>query len=297
MQIPFGEIRSLDRDSDSAVKIELADGRHLQLTASADNGVFVDDSRFGRVLVGWQAVQHIDFSSPRDSPAYGDFPPGRPLAGSVTDRAGKSYHGRLVFDLDEAETWEFLNGNHLTQRRTKPQWPVRDDDPGSIQYSIPIPFVAAVVPIDGESARLLLHDGREITLEGETDVGEWNGGMLIYESRHGEAGIHRMEERPARGLRKMIRGRRPQVGGRRRATRLRPWASEGHSAMIRFRRTQCNGIHEVRIVPGAAPPSASSSCRLERRACDLVESHELGRSSRRACSSGTNLEIGHVRFA
>ena len=87
-----------------------------------------------------------------------------------------------MFDLDEAESGEFLNGNHLTQHRSTPQWPVRDDDPGSIQYSIPIPFVAAVVPIDNTSARLLFHDGREITLEGETDVGEWNGGMLIYEA-------------------------------------------------------------------------------------------------------------------
>ena len=93
-----------------------------------------------------------------------------------------------MFDLDESETWEFLNGNHLTARRARPPapWEKHIDDPGGIQFNVPIPLVAALVPIDNESARLFLRDGRETVLEGETDVGEWNGGMLIYDHGAGK---------------------------------------------------------------------------------------------------------------
>ncbi len=188
-EIPFSDITAIERLSDTSSQVTLHDGRRLTLSGSSDVGrgnfgVFVDDPRYGRVLVAWGALERVDFRAGVPGPAYGDFPPGKPLRGKVTTRGGQIYGGRLVFDLDEAETWEFLNGNHLSQRRAVPlpPWMNREDDPAEIQFNVPIPLVAAVVPIDGESAHLLLRDGRDLVLEGETDVGEWNGGMLIYAS-------------------------------------------------------------------------------------------------------------------
>ena len=42
-------------------------------------GKYVDDRRYGRVLISWDAFERVDFCSSSSGPAYGDFPPGRPL--------------------------------------------------------------------------------------------------------------------------------------------------------------------------------------------------------------------------
>jgi hypothetical protein len=93
--------------------VTLLDGREIVLSGTAkvggNRGVYVDDPRYGRVLVSWDAFERVDFSPGGSGPAYGDFPPGRPLTGSVTTRAGRRLAGRLVYDLDESETTETLD--------------------------------------------------------------------------------------------------------------------------------------------------------------------------------------------
>ncbi len=61
-------------------------------------------------------------------PAYGDFPPGRPLTGSVTTRDGRRLAGRLVYDLDESETTETL-----------------DAPSQGVDYTIPFGLIASIV--------------------------------------------------------------------------------------------------------------------------------------------------------
>jgi hypothetical protein len=192
-EIVFADIASIERRSDASSRVVLRDGKRFELADRRDvgrgnDGIFVDDPRWGRVLVSWGAFERVDFTRGTPSPPYEAFPPGRPLHGKVTGADGKAHGGRIVFDLDESETWEFLNGNHLPARRAHPlaPWDPHRDDPAGIQFNVPIPLVAAIEPIDDESARLYLRDGRETVLEGETDVGEWNGGMLIYENGAGK---------------------------------------------------------------------------------------------------------------
>lgn len=72
-------------------------------------GIYVDDPRYGRVLVSWGAFERIDFSAGGSGPAYNDFAWGRPLTASVTTRGGRRLTGRLVYDLDESETTETLD--------------------------------------------------------------------------------------------------------------------------------------------------------------------------------------------
>jgi len=45
------------------------------------------------VLISWDAFERVDFSPGGSGPAYGNFPPGRPLTGSVTTRAGREERG------------------------------------------------------------------------------------------------------------------------------------------------------------------------------------------------------------
>jgi hypothetical protein len=126
-----------------------------------NRGIYVDDPRFGRVLIRWRAFEKVTFTDGKAS-TYADYAPGKPLRGRVTDSDGKVHAGRLAYDLDEAETWELLNGWH--------------DD---IEYSIPFGMIASVTPIDGDESKVVLKNGQEIRLEGQTDVGGDNLGVLI----------------------------------------------------------------------------------------------------------------------
>ena len=169
----FGTIRSIAPDSRDSSLVTLLDGREFVLSGSREvghgnRGIYVDDRRYGRVLVSWDAFERVDFSPDGGGPAYDDFPQGRPLTGSVTTRAGHSLRGRLVYDLDESETTETLDA------------PSR-----GVDYTIPFGLIASIVLPDREEcaarhARVTLHEGEELQLECAGDLGEGNAGMLIF---------------------------------------------------------------------------------------------------------------------
>jgi hypothetical protein len=172
----FDTIRAIARRSHDSSLVTLLDGSEVELSGTTDvgddnRGVYVDDRRYGRVLIAWDAFERVDFSpggSPGDvGPAYGDFPPGSPLVGSVTDRAGRRVAGRLVYDLDESETTETL-----------------DAPSQGVNYTIPFGLIASIV-LPG---RVTLRNGEELSLEPSGDLGEKNGGILIFteSSQHPE---------------------------------------------------------------------------------------------------------------
>ena len=176
LSLRFDAIRSIARDSDDSSLVTLLDGRELVLSGTREvghgnRGVYVEDPRYGRVLVSWAAFERVDFSPAGSGRAYDDFPPGQPLAGTVTTRAGHRFAGRLVFDLDESETTETL-----------------DAPAGGVDYTIPFGLVASIAPPDREAcdaggrAGVTLHSGKVLQLECAGDLGEWNAGMLIFTS-------------------------------------------------------------------------------------------------------------------
>ena len=168
--------RSLDSSHDSSHDsslVTLLDGREIVLSGTREvgqgnRGVYVDDPRFGRVLVSWNACERVVFSPGGSGPAYGDFPPGGPLTGRVTTRAGRRLAGRLVYDLDESEVTETL-----------------DAPSQGVNYTIPFGLVASIVLPGPEErgaqrARVTLHSGEEVQLECAGDLGAGNAGMLIF---------------------------------------------------------------------------------------------------------------------
>ena len=174
LSLRFDAIRSIARDSDDSSLVTLLDGREFGLSGSrqvgqGNRGVYVDDRRYGRVLVSWNAFEHLDFSPGGSGPAYDDFPPGQPLVGTVTTRTGHSLAGRLVYDLDESETTETLDA------------PAR-----GVDYTIPFGLVASIAPLDreacaaGRRAGVTLHNGEILQLECAGDLGAANAGMLIF---------------------------------------------------------------------------------------------------------------------
>jgi hypothetical protein len=169
LSLRFDTLRSIARHSNDSSLVTLLDGRELVLSGTPevghDNlGIYVDDPRYGRVLVSWDAFERLDFSPGGSGPVYGDFPPGQPLMGSVTTRDGRRLDGRLVYDLDESETTETL-----------------DAPSQGVTYTIPFGLIASIVlPGREEHAKVTLHNGEELQLERSGDLGAGNGGILIF---------------------------------------------------------------------------------------------------------------------
>ena len=141
LSLRFDTIRSIARRSRDSSLVTLLGGREVVLSGTGDighgnRGIYVDDRRYGRVLISWDAFERVDFSPGGSGPAYGDFPPGRPLTGGVTTRAGRRLAGRLVYDLDESETTETLDAPFQ-----------------GVDYTIPFGLIASIVPPGPRRAR------------------------------------------------------------------------------------------------------------------------------------------------
>jgi hypothetical protein len=171
---PFDSIRAIERASPESGRLTLLDGREVVLSDARDvgrggGGIYVDDPRYGRVLVSWDAFDRIDFTLPSDGPdgsgpGYADFPEGGPLVGTVTTRAGRTFTGQLVYDLDESQITETL-----------------DAPSGGVDYTIPFGLVASVVlPADAGPAVVSLRSGEELRLERAGDLGAGNAGVLVF---------------------------------------------------------------------------------------------------------------------
>lgn len=173
VSLRFDALRSIARRSPDSALVTRLDGREIVLSGTravgrGNRGVYVDDRRYGRVLVSWDAFERLDLSPGGSGPAYGDFPPGRPLAGGVTTRDGRRLAGRLVYDLDESETTETL-----------------DAPSQGVDYTIPFGLIASIAlpgrePGGAPRARVTLQDGEELQLERAGDLGEGNGGLLVF---------------------------------------------------------------------------------------------------------------------
>jgi hypothetical protein len=182
LRLRFDTIRSMARRANDSSLVVLREGREIVLSGHADvgsgnRGLYVADPRFGRVLISWEAFEGIDFGEPREGgsgPAYGDVTPGSPLRGSVATRDGRRVAGRLVFDLDESSTTDTLDASSQ-----------------GVDFSLPFGLIASIGPpspsasAPGEGAgagrlRVTLHSGEELQLERGGDLGENNGGLLIF---------------------------------------------------------------------------------------------------------------------
>lgn len=175
LTLPFITIRSIERHSRERARVTLLDGREVVLAGTRDvsrdhRGIYVDDPRYGRVLIPWDAFDRVDFSAvgagaADDGPAYDDFPAGSPLTGTVTTRAGRRLAGRLVFDLDESETTQTL-----------------DAPSGGVHYTIPFDLVDSI-DRGGDATgrvRVTLRSGEALHLERSDDLGDGNAGMLVF---------------------------------------------------------------------------------------------------------------------
>lgn len=169
VSIPMGRIRSIERRSRRSSRVELVDGRVLELSGTNDvdssiRGIVVEDARFGRVELPWDVFERADIEIAKDSGrGYDDYPALGEIRAKVTLRDGKTRTGRIAYDLDETYLWEMLNGN-------------QDD----VDYDIPFARVKQVRPL-GRRSEVVLDNGQKLRLEGQTDVGEDHAGIAFLD--------------------------------------------------------------------------------------------------------------------
>jgi len=92
-----------------------------------------------------------------------DFADIQPLTGTVTDVEGKTWSGRIVYDMDEAWSRDVFNGE------------IRDLD-----YAIPFDLINSIEKIDNETCRVSLLTGRTLDLGGSQDTGDNHAGVLVF---------------------------------------------------------------------------------------------------------------------
>lgn len=164
--IRFDAIQSITRHSENSALVTLIDGRTIVLSDTrkvgrGNRGVYVDDPRYGRVLVSWDAFERVELKKAGSGPSYSEYQPGSPLTGTVVTRSGRRFEGRIVYDLDESETTETL-----------------DAPAQGVDYTIPFGMVESIVLLDRPG--ITLRNGEKLQLERSGDLGEHNAGLLIF---------------------------------------------------------------------------------------------------------------------
>jgi len=179
LEIEMGRIRSIERRGRRSSVVQLKDGRELRLRGSNDGdssnrGIYVEIDGVGRVRIPWDEFDRVDFTDRTDSGrAYDDYREQGPLRGVVVDRDGGEHRGLIVYDLDEAQGWEILNGDY------------RD-----MEYSIPMMNIKRLEPRSRDDCLVVLRNGVELRLGDSQDVSERNDGILVLRDEDDEDPIY-----------------------------------------------------------------------------------------------------------
>ncbi len=81
----------------------------------------------------------------------------------MTTIDGNLFEGRIVYDMDESETFEILNGDRF-----------------DVEYEIPFGRIASISPRSRNSSIIHLTNGVELRLEDSKDVCDDNDGVLVF---------------------------------------------------------------------------------------------------------------------
>jgi hypothetical protein len=166
MHIPFGEIASIERNSSWGSHITLTSGQELILEGTNDvdssiSGIEVSDATLGSIKLDWDDFDRVVFHGTDDEVAPANFDGGAPLFGTVVTEGGERLTGQIVWDADEAYTWEMLNG-----------------EIGDLEFHVEFGQIAQIAKTS-KGALVTLKDGRSFELSGSNDVDRGNRGISI----------------------------------------------------------------------------------------------------------------------
>jgi hypothetical protein len=165
-EIAFAEIASIEPAGPSGARVGLKSGSELELRGTNDvdrrnRGILVTVAGLGTIEVQWEELQGVEFHDPPPSATYDRFDGGRRLAGKVHAKDGTVYEGSIIWDMDEAFSWESLDG-----------------EKDNLEYSVTFGNVRSIRPLS-RGAEVRLADDRTLTLFGSNDVSSDNRGVMI----------------------------------------------------------------------------------------------------------------------
>lgn len=175
-EVVFGEIVSIERINGRSARVRLASGEQLTMSGGNDvdasnRGISISDVNLGQVSVEWNEFSSVTLFDAPVSVGYAAFDGGTPLYGTVTLASGDQLSGDLVWDNDEAFTWEMLNGE--------------SDD---VEFHLEFGNIATIERF-GRGVMVGLHDGRSFEVWGSNDVNSGNRGILVKDE---SGSIHRI---------------------------------------------------------------------------------------------------------
>jgi len=165
-EIPFRDIAEIERLERGSL-VKLKEGEPLQLHGTNDvagghRGILVTLQDVGSAEIDWRNVTKVTFAEPPASTPYEKFDGGRRLRGKVTTREGTAYTGLIIWDLDEAYSWETLDGSA-----------------DGIDYAVDFANIESITPKGYESSEVLLRSGKVLLLSGTNDVNGSNDGVQV----------------------------------------------------------------------------------------------------------------------
>jgi hypothetical protein len=169
MEIEFGNIKSIKKHGMDESIVTLKDGRTFNLEGTNDvdegnRGIYIEDERYGKAVVPWGEFVEVNYEPNSGTGlSYSDFSYSGKLNGTVSTYKDEQVSGELVFDLDENEKYEILDGKI-----------------SGISFYIPFNKIATIQPLGRRSSKVTLINGEELTLEDEQDVNSSNDGVLVF---------------------------------------------------------------------------------------------------------------------
>ncbi len=171
LSIEFGKIVSIENRGSSSM-VALKSGRKFNLRGSNDvnrenRGIIVTLADGSRVDIPWDEFDRVEFTKvPRFIIGYNDFSSPKQLSGTVKAQGGRTFAGRIIYDLDEAYGFEIIQG--------------KDDD---LEYFIPLKNIQSIKPRNYDNSTLVLKSGQKLLLGEGQDVSDKNDGILVFEKK------------------------------------------------------------------------------------------------------------------
>lgn len=164
--VPFHAVRGVESTGARSAVAVLTDGTRLELRGGGDigassGGLTVSDPGLGEVKVPWNQLAAVRFHAPEAPTDHGDFDGGAVLRGTVVTEDGATHTGSVLWDRDEAASWELLHGNT-----------------GGLELQVEFSAIARIGKTRS-GVDLELRDGRTFALTGSNDVTRSNQGILV----------------------------------------------------------------------------------------------------------------------
>ncbi len=171
LELPFSEIRAIERYGSGAARVALRDGDELVLSGSNDvnssnRDIMVADPGLGEIRVEWDAFHRLELRPPPADIDASPFDRGGRLRGTVRARGGERHAGWIRWDNDEEYGWEILDGELAD----------------GIEVDVEFSEIRSIRRVAYDACQVTLRDGRILELTGSNDVDEDNKGIYVERS-------------------------------------------------------------------------------------------------------------------